>query len=299
MASKDGAIGQNPLSFDNLEDIPAIDSEDVIHPASVNVTSAKMESAAFDSNEFSHDHSFPNKNTNNYDHKNLDHASSNERGGGLDLEAKEDELGNEDKMEEEASCADDPPSNSVASSAVEGDGEQTEDCISHSFSFSFRPPQANSDNVLSKRETEHKVDGSNTESQLQAENALKLKSKAKKSKKSNKDSRDSDSSVASKKKGKSSKTRIKSKFAPGSFEYIEDKLRGQIFSGWIEERRWVEYLSGYRDVVEVDDWEVEMSQILMCVIRSIPGVLEGKKWINITRKYSTLMLFISCFKGFT
>lgn len=102
-----------------------------------------------------------------------------------------------------------------------------------------------------------------------------------------KDGKDSDSSVSSRKKSSKSKTRIKSKFAAGSLEYIEERLCGRIFSGWVEERQWVESLGGYRDVIEVDEWEVEMNHQLQAIISSIQGVQEGTKWINITSPSDT------------
>ncbi|KAG7157212.1 hypothetical protein Hamer_G010063 [Homarus americanus] len=113
---------------------------------------------------------------------------------------------------------------------------------------------------------------------------VKVKNKTKKQKthKLGKDGRDSDSSVSSKRKGSSSKTRIKSKFTPGSLEYIEQRLCGRLFSGWVGERRWVESLRAYRDVIEVDEWEVDMNQQLKAIINSIPGVYEGTKWINLS-----------------
>ncbi|XP_063842087.1 uncharacterized protein LOC135089863 [Scylla paramamosain] len=97
-----------------------------------------------------------------------------------------------------------------------------------------------------------------------------------------KDGKDSDSSVSSRKKTSKSKTKIKSKFAAGSLEYIDERLCGRIFSGWVEERQWVESLGGYRDIIEVDEWEVEMNHQLQAIISSIQGVQEGTKWINIT-----------------
>lgn len=114
---------------------------------------------------------------------------------------------------------------------------------------------------------------------------VKVRSKTKKQKShiGSKDGRNSDSSVSSrKKKGSSNKTHIKSKFSPGSLEYIEQQLCGRIFSGWVEERRWVDTVHAYRDVIEVDEWEVEMNQHLNAIITSIPGVHEGTKWINLT-----------------
>ncbi|ROT84877.1 hypothetical protein C7M84_021929 [Penaeus vannamei] len=64
--------------------------------------------------------------------------------------------------------------------------------------------------------------------------------------------------------------------------YIESCLRGRIFSGWVEERKWVENLGSYRDIVEVDEWEVDFNKQLNIIIRKIPGVQEGTRWINIT-----------------
>lgn len=107
---------------------------------------------------------------------------------------------------------------------------------------------------------------------------------------STKDGKDSDSSVCSRKKSSKSKMKIKSKFAPGSLEYIEERLCGRIFSGWVEERQWVESVGGYRDVIEVDEWEMEMNQQLQAIISSIPGVKDGTRWINITRKSEPFVL---------
>ena len=64
----------------------------------------------------------------------------------------------------------------------------------------------------------------------------------------------------------------------------------RIFSGWVEERQWVESLGGYRDVIEVDEWEVEMNHQLQAIISSIQGVQEGTKWINITGELKSFCL---------
>ncbi|CAL4124739.1 unnamed protein product, partial [Meganyctiphanes norvegica] len=84
------------------------------------------------------------------------------------------------------------------------------------------------------------------------------------------------------KKKTGTKTQIKSKFATGSVEYIQQNLGGQIFSGWIEERKWIDSIGGYRDVVQVDEWEIEINRHIKAITTSIPGVTEGTKWINVT-----------------
>ncbi|XP_076061046.1 uncharacterized protein LOC143036929 [Oratosquilla oratoria] len=78
------------------------------------------------------------------------------------------------------------------------------------------------------------------------------------------------------------KIRIKNKFAPGSLDYVKKCLEGQLFSGWFEERRYVESIGAYRDVIEVDEWETQMVAAMKAVILCFPGVQEGKKWINMT-----------------
>lgn len=163
----------------------------------------------------------------------------------------------------------DSEADSVSTSAPDDSG------VTHTFTF---PLLSQKGDKLSHRDNEL---------ELQPAVSVKPKSRTKKlsgSKVVSRDARDSDSSVCSRKKGSSKKAKIKSKFAPGSLEYIEERLKGRMFSGWVEERRWVEGVGGYRDVIEVDEWEVEMNQQLKAIIASISGVQEGKKWINITRK---------------
>lgn len=284
MENQDAGAGQKPLTFESVEDIPDIDSEETPKCAAVDMTSNgfALSGNAGSGKVTSADEVAENEKTINQDLKDVvNNVHSDEVTETVDVLPVKDDKNDEDEKSQEISCADDTSVEAGASNASNVVARETEECITHSISFALRPTEAKSS---PKEETDSNIEADKvTESQDLQENKLKVKSKTKKVKKGvSKDSRDSDSSVSSKKKEKGSKTRIKSKFAPGSFEYIEERLRGFMFSGWIEERKWVENLAGYRDVVEVDEWEVEMNQILMCVIRSIPGVLEGKKWINIT-----------------
>ncbi|XP_018008584.1 uncharacterized protein LOC108666259 [Hyalella azteca] len=97
--------------------------------------------------------------------------------------------------------------------------------------------------------------------------------------------------------------RCKNSFADVTLQYIRDRLEGRIFSGWLEERQRLESkvklpprpcdVTGagavpaggteevWRDVVEVDACEVDMVTQLDAVMASVPGSMEGKKWINI------------------
>lgn len=155
--------------------------------------------------------------------------------------------------------------------------------------FTTKKPLQFRNDELSFGETESEsvvdvslISGSDSLSSLKP---LKIKKRSKK--KSNKvvrDGKDSDSSVSSKKKGSSRKILVKCKFSPEGLKYIEDCLRGHIFSGWVEERKWIENLGSYRDIIEVDEWETDLSKQLNIIIRKIPGVQESTKWINITRK---------------
>ncbi|KAK3856451.1 hypothetical protein Pcinc_037231 [Petrolisthes cinctipes] len=159
--------------------------------------------------------------------------------------------------------------------------------VTHSFTFPLLSHKE-SEEVHRENESELQpaVGGPMSEGALPPDStSVKSKTRTKKlsgSQVTNKDARDSDSSVSSRKKGSNKKAKIKSKFAPGSLEYIDERLRGRIFSGWVEERRWVEGINGYRDVIEVDEWEVEMNQQLKAIVACIPGVQEGTRWINIT-----------------
>ncbi|XP_064116639.1 uncharacterized protein LOC135222486 [Macrobrachium nipponense] len=286
MENQDAGAGQKPLSFESMEDIPDIDSEETSKSAAIDMISngVSLSGSPGSDKVTSADDVIENEITINQEVKE-DFVNSVVHGDEVtetvDVFPIKDDKSDEDEKTQEISCADDTSVEATASNANNVVAQATEEGITHSISFALRPTEAKSS---PREETDSNIEADKvTESQDLQENKLKVKSKTKKVKKAlSKDSRDSDSSVSSKKKDKSSKTRIKSKFAPGSFEYIEERLRGLMFSGWIEERKWVENLAGYRDIVEVDDWEVEMNQILMCVIRSIPGVLEGKKWINIT-----------------
>ena len=79
-----------------------------------------------------------------------------------------------------------------------------------------------------------------------------------------------------------SKQKVKSKFNPGSIDYIREQLSGAIFSGWVEERCWVDGIKSYRDIIEINECEHELNNKLRLVISGVPGVSNGKKWINIT-----------------
>lgn len=112
------------------------------------------------------------------------------------------------------------------------------------------------------------------------------------------------SRTGGKRRRESLKPRIKAKFADNTLQYIKDRLEGRLFSGWLEERQRLEtvvrpakaapptgagpgptgadeLVSGWRDVVEVDDCEMEMIRQLDAVMVSVPGSRDGKKWINI------------------
>ncbi|KAF2354023.1 hypothetical protein FHG87_015221 [Trinorchestia longiramus] len=99
---------------------------------------------------------------------------------------------------------------------------------------------------------------------------------------------------SSKRRKSSLKPRFKSTFADATLQYIKDRLEGRMFSGWLEERQRLDNvvklpsnLGGavegemWRDVVEVDACEVEMVTQLDAVLGSVPGVRDGRKWINI------------------
>lgn len=175
---------------------------------------------------------------------------------------------------------------------------------SHIFSFRITEPNKHPERQPDSSSESHPATSHTPSTQANPTLDLatcKPKSKVKRQKGSAgaKDGKDSDSSVSSRKRSSKSKTKIKSKFAPGSLEYIEERLCGRIFSGWVEERRWVESVGGYRDVIEVDEWEVEMNHQLQAIISSISGVQEGTKWINITRKleaclYKWILNVITC-----
>ncbi|XP_050725974.1 uncharacterized protein LOC127003407 isoform X1 [Eriocheir sinensis] len=158
--------------------------------------------------------------------------------------------------------------------------------VTHSFSFRLSEPPIDPEPQPDSSSESHALTTSTTTPSLNqthpAAGKPRTKSKKQKGLSSARDGKDSDSSVCSRKRSSKGKTKIKSKFAPGSLEYIEERLRGRIFSGWVEERQWVESVGGYRDVIEVDEWEVEMNQQLQTIISSIPGVQDGTRWINIT-----------------
>ncbi|ROT79253.1 hypothetical protein C7M84_002027 [Penaeus vannamei] len=155
--------------------------------------------------------------------------------------------------------------------------------------FTAKKPLQLRNDELSFGETESEsvvdlslISGSDSLSSSIKPQKIKKRSKKMKSIKVVRDGKDSDSSVSSKKKGYSRKILVKCKFAPEGLKYIEDCLRGHIFSGWVDERKWIENLGSYRDIVEVDEWETDLSKQLNIIIRKIPGVQEGTKWINIT-----------------
>ena len=114
----------------------------------------------------------------------------------------------------------------------------------------------------------------------------KLKDKPKKYKiKPKIQKQNSDSSIGEKENicaSKSKSQQIKNKFTPGSIEYIRENLCGAIFSGWTNERQWVETIHGYRDIIDVNECEENLNKKLNTVVNGIPGVSTGKKWINIT-----------------
>lgn len=158
--------------------------------------------------------------------------------------------------------------------------------VTHTFSFHLTDPQKEQEPQPDSSSESHPLNTSiqNVQHTHPAASKPRTKTKKPKSLTGPKDGKDSDSSVSSRKRSTKNKTKIKSKFAPGSLEYIEERLCGRIFSGWVEERQWVERVGGYRDVIEVDEWEVEMNQQLQAIISSIPGVQDGTRWINMTRK---------------
>ncbi|XP_047475565.1 uncharacterized protein LOC125029626 [Penaeus chinensis] len=126
------------------------------------------------------------------------------------------------------------------------------------------------------------MSGSDSQSAALRPTKMKKKLKKFKSMKLKRDGRDSDSSVSSRRRGSTRRALVKCKFLPEGLAYIESSLKGRIFSGWVDERKWVENLGSYRDIVEVDEWEVDFNKQLNIIIRKIPGVQEGTRWINIT-----------------
>ncbi|KAB7495296.1 hypothetical protein Anas_00462 [Armadillidium nasatum] len=88
--------------------------------------------------------------------------------------------------------------------------------------------------------------------------------------------------LKSRRKSKENIVRVKNKFSETSLEYISSELKGAIFSGWINEREYIDNLKSYRDIVEIDEWESDLTQKLKQVMKGVRGVMEGTKWINIT-----------------
>ncbi|XP_063614204.1 uncharacterized protein LOC134787373 [Penaeus indicus] len=153
--------------------------------------------------------------------------------------------------------------------------------------FTTKKPLQFRNDELSFGETESEsivdvslISGSDSLSSLKP---LKIKKRSKKKSTAIvRDGKDSDSSVSSKKKGYSRKILVKCKFSPEGLKYIEDCLKWHIFSGWVEERKWIENLGNYRDIIEIDEWETNINKNLRYIIKKIPGVQESTKWINIT-----------------
>ena len=174
-----------------------------------------------------------------------------------------------------------PENIQIDNSNLTTDENKTDESVKHILSFHVTEPDKNQDlpppTDTPSIQLNQTIDATPSKRKSKAKNTKNLGS--------GKDGKDSDSSVCSRKRSSKSKTKIKSKFTPGSLEYIEERLCGRIFSGWVDERQWVESVGGYRDVIEVDEWEVEMNQQLQAIVSSIQGVQEGTKWINITRKW--------------
>ncbi|KAK7077968.1 hypothetical protein SK128_026456 [Halocaridina rubra] len=282
MESQDAVAEKKPLFTKVSEDIPSIDDEDTSSSTGENVTViARMPLSSTDDDE-----------------DKIGNYKNQQRGkdGNLpDIGKLSDSLADKnecdkDKMEKEDEymCIDGKSLSSLHSySVLDGTCHPPSECVTHSISFAIQPKGIRKDSVPSSETVAHASGGKMSDTHatlfMHESSGSKPKTKLKKNKKAaTKTSRDLDSSVVSTKKQRSPKTTVKSKFTPGSFEYIQEKLNGCIFSGWVEERKWVEHLAGYRDVIEVDEWEEEMNHALTAIIRSIPGVEDGTKWINMT-----------------
>lgn len=281
-------VEKTALAFDDLEDIPSIDCEDSLSDSLPTVREV-----------------VPSKST----RSNIEAVEKEEE---TATEGRDKEVGQEEEQEacsggnsrdklEEGTVQPEDKGSGITDKARVGDGA-TDDlesaAVTHTFSFALRtelggPPHATPGPPEPMDGEEGSKDQASQASSSPKASA-KTKSKSKKSKASRlaKEERDSDSSVSSRKKGRTTtKTQVKCKFAPGGLEYIEDCLQGRFFSGWVEERRWVEHLGGYRDEVQVDEWEAELNAQLNAIVRSIPGVLEGTKWINITAPSATELCY--------
>lgn len=106
--------------------------------------------------------------------------------------------------------------------------------------------------------------------------------------------------LKSRRKSKENVVRVKNKFSESSLEYISSELKGVIFSAWVNEREYIDNLKSYRDIVEIDEWERDLTQKLKQVMKGVRGVMEGTKWINITGiiycfLYINFILFVSSF----
>ena len=73
---------------------------------------------------------------------------------------------------------------------------------------------------------------------------------------------------------------------PDINHFISDKLNGAIFSGWYNERIWIEDLKSFRDQIQVDDEESQMQKILKSVNRRVRKIRPG--FTGIKSKYDAL-----------
>ncbi|XP_047487024.1 uncharacterized protein LOC125037825 [Penaeus chinensis] len=270
-------VEKTALAFDDLEDIPSIDCEDslsdslptVKEVAPLRSTSGNIGENGEKKEEIARE---------SRDKEEREEAGQQVCSGG----------NSRDKLEEGTMQPEDKESGVTDKARVEDGATNNLEspAVTHTFTFPIRkesggPPHTTPAPPEPMDREEGKVSQASSSPKLSAK--TKTKSKKPKATRLAKEERDSDSSVSSRKKGRTTnKTQVKCKFAPGGLEYIEDCLQGRFFSGWVEERRWVEHLGGYRDEVQVDEWEVELNAQLNAIVRSIPGVVEGTKWINIT-----------------
>ncbi|XP_042872801.1 uncharacterized protein LOC122253617 [Penaeus japonicus] len=269
--------GRAALAFDDLDDIPSIDCEDSVSDSLPTVKEVAPSKSARSKDEFG---------------KKEETAREDRDKGEEVVQQKACSWDNSgDKLEEGTKQAEDK-ANEITDKARAKDGatdDQESPAVTHTFSFTLRTesggPSRASPAPPEPMEGDERGKGQAPQAPSSPKPSAKTKSKPKKAKTSRlaKEERDSDSSVSSRKKGRTAtKTQVKCKFAPGGMEYMEDCLQGRFFSGWVGERRWVEHLGGYRDEVQVDEWETELNAQLNAIVRSIPGVVEGTKWINIT-----------------
>lgn len=299
-SDKVGEESGGSLHAETLEDVPSTDSGEIVllslPPMNSNISSANDVSGPNENEDVGKETTGGITNDTdegNQEQKLLGSSERSDGASGLSQEAThmqdavpDQAVPETGRLQEEASNHSEPKEmDSHISSNVTQKGEEEAEA------FTTKKPLQLKNDELSLGETESEsildvslISGSDSLSSSIKPLKLKKRSKKMKSSKVVRDGKDSDSSVSSKKKGSSRKILVKCKFAPEGLKYIEDCLRGHIFSGWVDERKWIENLGSYRDIVEVDEWETDLNKQLNIIIRKIPGVQEGTKWINITRK---------------